>query len=105
MTDKNGVFNAMDEMSPQRREQLAEDRQTIGFCVNIQHAQDLAELFNKHNVLASAVWGNDPLRSEKLEAFGAGEIEVIFNVDVLTEGYDEWKVECILNGSPTKSPV
>ena len=29
MTDKNGVFNAMDEMSPQRREQLAEDRQTI----------------------------------------------------------------------------
>ncbi len=84
---------------------LAENRQTIGFCVNIQHAKDLAELFKKHDVLAEAVWGNDPDRAKKLAAFSAGGIEVIFNVDVLTEGYDEWKVECILNGSPTKSPV
>lgn len=85
--------------------ELAEDRQTIGFCVNIKHAQDLAELFRKHDVLAEAVWGKDPLRAEKLAKFSAGEIEVIFNVDVLTEGYDEWKVECILNCAPTKSPV
>lgn len=84
---------------------LAEDRQTIGFCVTIKHAQDLAELFLHHNVQAAAVWGDDPLRAYKLKQFSEGHIEVIFNVDVLTEGYDEWKVECILNCSPSKSPV
>jgi superfamily II DNA or RNA helicase len=84
---------------------LAEDRQTIGFCVDIQHAQDMAALFRKHDVLAEAIWGDDPDRKKKLDLFRAGEIEVLFNCDILTEGFDMWQVECILNLGPTKSPV
>ena len=84
---------------------LAQDRQTIGFCVSIEHAQHLAELFRKHDVLAEAIWGDDPDRKKKLDLFRAGEIEVLFNCDILTEGFDMWQVECVMNLAPTKSPV
>lgn len=84
---------------------LAQDRQTIGFCVSIEHAQHLAELFRKHDIYAEAIWGDDPDRKKKLDLFREGGIEVLFNCDILTEGFDMWQVECILNLAPTKSPV
>lgn len=84
---------------------LAQDRQTIGFCVSIEHAKNLAELFRKHGVLTEAIWGDDPDRKKKLDLFLAGEIEVLFNCDILTEGFDMWQVECVMNLAPTKSPV
>jgi hypothetical protein len=65
----------------------------------------MAALFRKHDVLAEAIWGDDPDRKKKLDLFRAGEIEVLFNCDILTEGFDMWQVECILNLGPTKSPV
>lgn len=84
----------------------AQNRQTIGFCVNIQHAQDMAAMFSGYGgIPALAVWGDDPMRAEKLELFRLGEIKVLFNCGILTEGFDMWQVGCILNAAPTKSPV
>jgi ATP-dependent helicase IRC3 len=78
---------------------------TIGFCVDIQHAIDMASLFIAKGIKADAVWGDDPQRAEKLEKFRDGKITVLFNCGILTEGFDMWQVMCVLNCAPTKSPV
>lgn len=85
--------------------QYGEGRQAIGFAVTIEHAKHLAETFRFYGINAEAVWGVDPERADKLERHRAGEISVLFNVDVLTEGYDDWHISCIIDCAPTKSPV
>jgi ATP-dependent helicase IRC3 len=80
-------------------------RKTVAFCVDIQHAQDLASVFKEDGVKAEAIWGDDPDRAEKIAAHKAGEITVLCNCGVLTEGYDDPSIECILLRRPTMSAV
>ena len=82
-----------------------ENRQTVAFCVQIQHAKDLAAAFRARGVKAEAIWGVDPLRAEKLAKHKAEEITVLCNAQLLTEGYDDWRVSCIIDAAPTKSPT
>lgn len=81
------------------------NRSTIGFTVDIQHALDLAAMFQHYEVKAEAIWGNDPDRAEKLQRHKSGDITVLLNCGVLTEGYDDWRVGCIILARPTKSGV
>src|ERR1700690_57476 len=81
----------------------AENRQSVGFTVDIQHAKDLAEMFKKNNINAEAVWGIDPERHTKIQRHKNKDITVLFNAQVLTEGYDDWRVRRILECAPTKS--
>jgi superfamily II DNA or RNA helicase len=83
----------------------AENRKTIGFTVDIQHAKDLAAAFNRAGVAADAVWGDDHERTSKLERHKAGLVKVLLNANVLTEGYDDPSVSCILLAAPTKSAL
>ena len=78
---------------------------TIGFTAGILHAQNVAELFKNYGVTAEAIWGDDPLRSQKLEKFRKGDTTVLLNCAILTEGFDMWQVGCILIIAPTKSIV
>ena len=80
-------------------------RQTVVFCVTIQHAKDLAEAFRSEGVRAECVWGTDPDRSPKLWKHKKGEITVLTNCGVLTEGYDDWQISCIVLARPTKSEL
>lgn len=82
-----------------------EDRQTVGFTVDIQHAKDLAKTFQYYGVSAEAIWGDDPERKEKLAAHRAGKFKVLLNCGVLTEGYDDPNLGCIILARPTKSSV
>lgn len=81
----------------------AQGRQTAAFTCNIQHAKDLAEVFMHNGVLAQAVWGDDPQRAEKLKWHAAGQVTVLCNCALLTEGWDEPSVSCIVQARPTKS--
>ena len=81
----------------------ASGRQTACFTCNIQHAKDLAEMFTSAGILAQPIWGSDPERSEKLKRHAAGEITVLCNCALLTEGWDEPSVSCIVQARPTKS--
>jgi ATP-dependent helicase IRC3 len=80
-------------------------RRTIVFCTNIKHSQDLAETFVRAGVKAAAIWGDDPDRAEKLASHKVGELQVLCNCAVLTEGYDDPAVACILLARPTKSAL
>jgi ATP-dependent helicase IRC3 len=81
------------------------ERQTIAFTVDIQHAKDLAMMFQKNSIPCEAVWGDDPERARKLADHRAGKTTVLVNCGVLTEGYDDWRVSCIIMARPTKSQL
>lgn len=84
-------------------QKYGENRPTVSFTSGIQHAKDLAKLFRDNGIAAEAVWGNDPERSRKLNAHRDGKLLVLFNDSVLTEGYDDWKVSCVVPAAPTRN--
>lgn len=84
---------------------LGDNRKTLVFTVDIEHAQAQAKAFKDRGVEAEAVWGEDPLRKEKLEAFHEGKIRVLCNCNVLTEGYNEPSIACVVLARPTTSAV
>jgi superfamily II DNA or RNA helicase len=86
-------------------EQYGEGRQTVGFTVDINHAKDLAKAFQNRGHRFEAVWGNDPDRSEKLRQHKSKLITGLLNAQVLTEGYDDWQVSCVISAAPTQSPT
>ena len=86
-------------------QQTCPDRIAIGFAVGIQHARDLAEVFTKAGIHAEAVWGSDPCRDNKIERFRAGQIQVLFNAQLLVEGFDLDIISCVILAAPTKSGV
>lgn len=83
----------------------ASNRRAAAFCAGVQHAKDLADTFNQAGIKASAVWGDmDPeSRKATLEAYEAGQIQVLTNCEILTEGWDSPATDCLLMARPTKS--
>ncbi len=84
---------------------LAPERRTLVFCVDVAHAQAVADAFNQAGVAAAAVWGAMPQveRAETLARFSAGALQVVTNCNVLTEGFDEPRVDCVIMARPTQS--
>jgi superfamily II DNA or RNA helicase len=83
----------------------AYDRRTLAFTVDVQHAKDLAGAFSNVGIPAGAVYGDMPkeIRRGLLNDFHKGEIKVLTNCNLLTEGYDEPATDCLLMARPTKS--
>jgi superfamily II DNA or RNA helicase len=81
------------------------DQKTVVFTVNVQHALDLAECFKKFGVNAAAIWGEDPERADKLLRHRHNGLTVLTNCQILTEGYDDPGIRCIVLAKPTKSAL
>ena len=86
-------------------QELARDRRTIAFCVTVNHARNLAHALNALGVPAGIVHGAMPARAraQALADFRAGRIQVLTNVGVLTEGFDDPGVSCVAMARPTRS--
>ena len=82
---------------------VAFGKRTLAFTVDIQHALDLAEAFKVHGIGAKAVWGDDPERHQKILEHKTGVIDVLCNCNVLSIGYDDPNIQCIISAAPTKS--
>lgn len=98
--------------TPERNDLIArtwlekgEDRQTVFFSTDIAHALGIANAFKTYGVAAEAIWGDDPCRSIKLKAHRQGHLKVLVNCDLLTTGYDDWRISCIGMTRPTKSEL
>jgi superfamily II DNA or RNA helicase len=80
----------------------AEGRKTVVFCSTIKHAEDLLESFVEHNIDAKLVTGDTPKdeRAETLHELAYGDLQVVVNVSVLTEGFDAPAVSCIVLTRP-----
>lgn len=77
----------------------------IGFCVSVQHAVYMAEVFNGAGIASVAVSGqtDDAERAAVLEKLRHREINCIFAVDLFNEGLDLPQVDTILMLRPTQS--
>ncbi|WP_083812738.1 DEAD/DEAH box helicase [Arthrobacter sp. FB24] len=77
----------------------------IGFCVSVQHAHYMAEVFNRAGIASVAVDGStdDADRAAALERLRRREINCIFAVDLYNEGLDLPQVDTILLLRPTQS--
>ncbi len=87
--------------------ELAADRKALVFAADLNHARSLADMFKAHGVSAAWVSGETPLslRRSFLEKLHNGEIQVIVNCMVFTEGFDEPSLDAILVARPTRSLV
>lgn len=94
------VVNAYDQYCYQ-----AGRRHTIAFCVNVQHAKDLCAEFKHSGFKAEYIIGDTPTedREKIYDRFRNGETNILVNVLVCTEGYDEPCIDSVLMCRPTKS--
>jgi len=76
----------------------AGDRQTIVFCSTVNHAANVVEAVRAAGVAAALVHGEmtSVERKETLAAYDRRDIQVIANVAVLTEGYDNPPTSCVV---------
>ncbi|KAG5362292.1 putative ATP-dependent helicase IRC3 [Yarrowia sp. C11] len=80
-------------------------KSTIVFCVDVQHVKDLVELFRAQGVNAEGVTGTTKPKTREsiIEEFKNGDIPVIFNCGVFTEGTDIPNIDLVILNRPTKS--
>ncbi|WP_084861262.1 DEAD/DEAH box helicase [Salibaculum halophilum] len=76
----------------------AGDRQTVVFCSTVGHAAHVAEAFNAADIPAGLIHGDLPGEERRsiLAAFARGELRVVTNVAVLTEGWDHPPTSCVV---------
>lgn len=85
----------------------APDRKSIAFLPTVELAAETAAAIDATGIPAAHVWGDmdTGLRRDRLAAFHRGELRCLTNVDVLTEGYDEPSIDCVVIAAPTKARV
>ncbi|CAM5736538.1 hypothetical protein STENM223S_07618 [Streptomyces tendae] len=77
----------------------------LGFCVTKAHAHFMADYFRKAGFRAAALDSDSPaeVRAQALRDLRAGELQVIFSVDLFNEGLDIPDVDTLLLLRPTNS--
>jgi superfamily II DNA or RNA helicase len=80
-------------------------RQALCFAVTVEHAQHIADTFKMQGVPAAVVSGGTYPEERKrlLSDYERGELAVVCNCGVLTEGYDAPQTSCVIMARPTQS--
>lgn len=84
----------------------ASERQGIFFCVDIQHAVDLHEVFAEQGIKTAAISSNEEITGDKnanIRKYQQGKLDCLMNVNLLTAGFDHPDTGVIGNACPTKS--
>lgn len=90
--------------------------QTIVFAVNVVHALQLNKLFNKAGIRSAYIVSDvkDAItgvrishddNEKKLDEYRAGNLQVLINVNILTEGVDLPKTKTVFLARPTVSSI
>jgi len=84
---------------------LGQDRRTIVFAVNVAHAKEITREFEDAGIPTQLVYSatSDDQRKWIYQALKAGDIKVVVSVNVLTLGFDEPLVSCLILARPTKN--
>ena len=86
-------------------EEYGKDRKGIVYAISISHAQKISKLYQEHGMKAIAIDSKTPAkeRQQDIEAFKKGDIQVLVNVDIFSEGFDCPDVEFVQLARPTLS--
>jgi superfamily II DNA or RNA helicase len=84
--------------------QHAADRKGVAFLPTIRTSELLADALRQRGIRAEHVDGNTETSERKaiLKRLKTGETQWVTNCAVLTEGFDEPTIDCVLVGRPTK---
>lgn len=96
---------ALDAVAKAYRD-YASDRPGVVFTPTVATAQAAAASLRSVGITAAPVWG-DMGRDERratLARYEAGDVQVLTNCMVLTEGFDAPHTSCVVVARPTKSP-
>jgi superfamily II DNA or RNA helicase/diadenosine tetraphosphate (Ap4A) HIT family hydrolase/HKD family nuclease len=80
---------------------------TLAFCVSRRHADFMAAYFGGQGLRTASVHsgpGSAP-RATSLEALEAGDLDVVFAVDMFNEGVDVPSIDTVLMLRPTESSI
>jgi superfamily II DNA or RNA helicase len=85
----------------------AADRKALAFFPSVALAREAAAVLVQNGIAAAVITGETPLdeRRHTLAALRRGDVQVVSNCGVLTEGFDDPSVDCILMARPTKSGI
>ena len=80
-------------------------RQAIVFNVDVQDARDTADRFVAEGIKAASLdaTSNDSLRQLQFDQFASGELQVLTNVDLFSEGVDLPSCDVVIMARPTAS--
>ena len=86
---------------------LVPHAKAIVFAAGVKHANNLAASFASSQIATEVILGatDSDSRRDILARFHSGETNVLVNVGVLTEGFDEPTVDCIILARPTRSTL
>ena len=104
MSEVEKIMNkrAINEKIVAEWQDKAETRKTVVFCSTINHAQDVCDEFRRAKIRAEIVTGDTPSEERKqiLKDLEHGDVQVVVNVAVLTEGFDAPPISCIVLTRP-----
>jgi superfamily II DNA or RNA helicase/diadenosine tetraphosphate (Ap4A) HIT family hydrolase/HKD family nuclease len=82
-------------------------RRTLAFCCSTRHADFIADFFDAAGVRAVAVHSGPTSapRTASLERLEAGDLDVVFGVDMFNEGVDLPRADTVMMLRPTESRV
>ena len=98
MNEKAIYSNAIDSYK-----RLANGEKTIAYCVSVKHAESLAEQFRNAGYAAASISAGTPNREQIMDDFRSGNITVLCNVGIISEGISINDVTCCLLLRPTES--
>ena len=80
-------------------------RQTIIYAVSVGHARNLVDMFKEAGIPAGLMLGetHPDERATTIEEFRDGNLNVLVNVAVATEGFDLPDASCVVIARPTES--
>lgn len=79
---------------------------TLAFCASVRHAEFMVEQFSRAGIACAAVYSGSSLgRAQAIERLDAGEISVLFSVDLFNEGIDLPSIDTVMMLRPTESKI
>lgn len=86
---------------------LADGKQAICYLPTVEFSKQTADKFNEMGITSAHLDGTTPKgeRDGIIEKFRSGEIKILCNVDIVSEGFDVPDCECVILLRPTKSLI
>lgn len=84
---------------------LANDRKAVCYCASVEHSRQMAERFTAAGIPSAHIDGKTDKfqREQMVNAFRNGDIKILCNVDLISEGFDVPDCSCAILLRPTQS--
>lgn len=99
----DAITREFNKISKYIKSKLEHRKRILIFTPRIASAEVLAEVLKRDGLNAEFVYGASKNRKEITEKFKSGDIRIICNSMLYTEGFDCPEVDCIINLRPTQS--